>query len=403
MSVEQGPWVGDKWWVSHFNYAEEVRKNLRLPSRVEIYDVTLRDGEQTPGVVFKKEEKIHIAQLLDEAGVHRIEAGMPVVSPEDADAVKAIAHAGLKAKVFGFCRMIKGDIDAAIKSDVQGVIIEGPVGVPKLKQFGWPYEDVVKRAIEAVDYAKAHGLYTAFFSVDITRAELSFAKRLLSEIGNQTRVDSFIIADTFGCTLPEAVSYLIRELKKTVRQPLEMHCHNDFGLGTACTLAGIAAGAEVAHTAVNGLGERTGNASFEEVVMGLKYLYGIDIGIKTEMLCKISRIVEQYSQFKVPVNKPFIGERAFTREAGISIAGWVKYYLGSEPILPELVGNRHGIVIGKKSGRHSVEWKLQQLGLQAPPEKIPLILEEIKNESVRKKAAIDDEDFKKIVAKVLSS
>jgi methanogen homocitrate synthase len=403
MTVEQGPWVGEKWWVSHFNYVEEVRKNFNLPDRVEIYDVTLRDGEQTPGVVFKKEEKLHVAQLLDEAGVHRIEAGMPVVSAEDAEAVKAIAHAGLKAKVFGFCRMVKGDIDAAIKSDVQGVIIEGPVGVPKLKQFGWSYDEVVKKAIEAVDYAKAHGLQTAFFSVDMTRAELSFIKRLLSEIGTQTKVDSFIVVDTFGCALPEAIAYLVRELKKTVKQPLEMHCHNDFGLGTACTLAGIAAGAEVAHTAVNGIGERCGNVSFEEVVMGLKCLYGIDTGIKTEMLYQISKVVEKYSQFKVQVNKPFVGDRAFTREAGISIAGWVKYYLGSEPILPELVGNKHGVVMGKKSGRHSVEWKLQQLGMHAPPEKIPLILEELKNESVRRKAAIEDEDFKKIVAKVLSS
>ncbi len=403
MSLEQGPWVGDRWWVSHFNYVEEVRKQFNLPKKVEIYDVTLRDGEQTPGVVFKKEEKLHIAQLLDEAGVHRIEAGMPVVSAEDADAVKAIAHAGLKAKIFGFSRMVKGDVDACIKSDVQGVVIEGPTGVPKLKQFGWPYEDVIRKAIETVDYAKAHGLQTAFFSVDMTRAELPFIKRLLGEIANQTKVDSFIVVDTFGCALPEAIAYLVRELKKTVNRPLEMHCHNDFGLGTACTLAGIAAGAEVAHTSVNGIGERTGNVSFEEVVMGLRYLYGVDIGIRTEKLYEISKAVEQYSRFKVPPNKPFVGDRSFTREAGISIAGWVKYHLGSEPILPELVGNRHGVVMGKKSGRHSVEWKLQQLGMHAPPEKIPAILEALKNESVERKAAVEDEDFKRIVDKVLSS
>ncbi len=403
MSLEQGPWVGDKWWVSHLNYAEELRKNFRLPERVEIYDVTLRDGEQTPGVVFKKEEKLEIATLLDEVGAHRIEAGMPVVSEDDADAVKAIAQAGLKAKVYGFCRMVREDIEAAIKADVQGVVIEGPVGVPKMKQFGWSQDDVIKRAVDAVDFAKAHGLRTSFFSVDMTRADMGFMRQLLSEIASKTKVDSFVVVDTFGCALPEVVAYIVKEAKELVRRPIEVHCHNDFGLGTACTLAAIAAGAEVAHTSVNGIGERTGNVSFEEVAMGLRFLYGVKMDIKFERLVELSRLVERHSMVKVPPSKPFVGERAFTREAGISVAGWMKYNLGSEPVLPDLVGNEHGVLIGKKSGRHSIEWKLGQLGLRVPEEKISDILEAVKTESIRKKAAIQDDEFKQIVNQVLSN
>jgi methanogen homocitrate synthase len=289
-----------------------------------------------------------------------------------------------------------------LKADVQGVSIEGPVGIPKLKQFTWPYEEVIRKAIDTIDFAKSHGLQTAFFSVDMTRAEMPFIDQLLSKLSNETKIDSFIIVDTFGCALPEAVAYLVKHVKQIVKQPIEIHCHNDFGLGTACTLAGIAAGAELAHTSINGLGERTGNASFEDVVMGLRYLYGVNLDIKFEKLFELSKLTEKYSKFNVPVNKPFIGSRAFTREAGISVAGWAKFNLGSEPILPELVGNQHGIVMGKKSGKHSIEWKLQQLGIQAPSEKLPEILESVKQASIAKKSSIEDDEFKQIVHNVLS-
>ncbi len=402
-TLETGPWVGDRWWVSHLNYQNEVTESFHLPEKVEIYDVTLRDGEQTPGVVFRKEEKLAIAKLLDEVGVHRIEAGMPVVSEEDADAVKAIAHAGLNAKVYGFCRMVKEDIEAALRTDVQGVVIEGPVGIPKLKQFDWTQDDIIKRAIDAVDFAKAHGLQTAFFSVDMTRADMAFVKRLLSRIAAETKVDSFVIVDTFGCALPEAIAYLVKQVSQVVKQPLEIHCHNDFGLGTACTLAAITAGAKVAHTSVNGIGERTGNVSFDEVVMGLRFLYGVKLDIRFERLVELSKLVEHYSRLKLPPNKPFVGERSFTREAGISIAGWMKYNLGSEPILPELVGNKHGIVVGKKSGKHSIEWKLRELGLQVPQERISDLVDAVKAQSMRTKGGIDDEAFRGIVKETLEN
>ena len=369
---------------------------------MEFHDVTLRDGEQTPGVVFRKEEKVAIAKMLDEVGVHRIEAGMPVISKEDADAVRAIAREGLKAKVMGFSRLIKEDIDAIIDCDVSGVICEGPVGEPKLRQFDWTKEQVVSKAFQAIDYAKAHGLYTVFFGVDTTRADLEFLVDFLKRLNAETKVDAITLVDTFGCTTPEGIKFLVGEVKKVVNLPLEIHCHNDFGLGTACTLAAVAAGAQVVHTSVNGIGERTGNVSFEEVALSLKLLYGMDLDVKFERIYELSRLVEKYSGFKVPSNKPIVGERAFTREAGIAVAGWMKYYLGSEAFLPDLVGNKHGVVLGKKSGKHSIEWKLKEMDLSIPPDKVQEVLEKVKSVSETKKGAVTDDEFSEIVSSLSS-
>ncbi len=384
--------------MSPLNFEEEVRRPQSLPAKVQFHDVTLRDGEQTPGVVFRKEEKVAIARMLDEIGVHRIEAGMPVVSQEDAEAVQAIAREGLKAKIMGFSRLVKDDLDAVLRCDVSGVVCEGPIGEPKLKQFGWSKEEVISKAFQAVDYAKAHGLYTVFFGVDTTRSDLSFLLNFFRRLGSETKVDAIALVDTFGCSTPEAIRFLVQEVKKVLRLPLEIHCHNDFGLGTASTVAAVTAGAQVVHTSANGIGERTGNVSFEEVALSLELLYGVDLGLKLEKLYELSRLVEKDSGFKLPSNKPIVGERAFTREAGIAVAGWMKYYLGSEAFLPELVGNKHGVVLGKKSGRHSVEWKLKEMGLNVPEDRIQLILEKVKALSEENKREVKDEELRQILS-----
>lgn len=401
MASEKAPWRGDRWWVSPLNFQPEVVR-LERPHEVVIHDVTLRDGEQTPGVVFRKEEKLAIARALDEIGVQRIEAGMPVVSEEDMAAVKTIAHAGLQAKIFGFARLVKDDVDASIKAGVAGIICEGPVGVPKLKQFNWTYEQVIERAIETIDYAKAHGLHTIFFGVDTTRAEIPFLKKLYRTLARETKVNGLVLVDTFGCATPEAIKHLVLIVKKLVDLPLEVHCHNDFGLGTACTVAGIIAGARVAHTSVSGLGERAGNAALEEVALSLRLLYGAKLNLSFEKLTRLSRLIEKLSRFRLAHNKPVVGQRAFTREAGIAIAGWLKYHLGSEAYLPELVGNRYGIVLGKKSGSHSIEWKLRQLGLQATQDQVQEILQRVKHTSEAKKGSVSDQEFRQITASVLA-
>jgi methanogen homocitrate synthase len=400
-SLEQGRWVGNDYWVSHFNYDAEVLSNFRFPNEVIFHDVTLRDGEQTPGVVLRRTEKVEIARKLDEVGVQRIEAGMPVVSQEDFDAVKEIAHLGLKAKVTAFSRLARDDIDAALKCDVEAIICEGPVGIPKLKQFGWTHEQVIEKAIDAVGYAKEHGLWTAFFGVDGTRADPAFLRELFSNVSEQTHPDSFVVVDTFGCASPEGFGRLVATLRKTVREPLEVHTHNDFGLGVAVAISGLQNGASVVHTSVNGIGERAGNASFEEVAMALKYLYGQPVGLKLSKFKELSELVRSKTRFPLAPNKAVVGERVFTREAGISIAGWMKYNLGSEAYLPEVVGNNHGVFLGKKSGSHSIEWKLDQLGLKGDEEQVKEMLAEVKKRAEEKKSNIEDAEFRAIAESVL--
>jgi isopropylmalate/homocitrate/citramalate synthase len=399
--LENGKWVGKDYWVSHYNFDPRITSNFHFPEEVIFHDVTLRDGEQTPGIVLRTKEKVEIARKLDEVGVHRIEAGMPVVSKEDFDAVKEIAHLGLRSKVFAFSRLVKEDIEEALKCDVEGIICEGPVGVPKLKQFNWTYEQVIERAVEAIDFAKKHGLWTSFFGVDGTRSDIAFMKNILEAVSKQAHPDSFVIVDTFGCASPEGFGEFVRDIKQSVKEPLEVHTHNDFGLGVADAISGLMNGAVAVHTSVNGIGERSGNTSFEEVAMCLKFLYGQRVNLDFAKLKELSSLVQKCTLFPLAPNKPVVGDRVFTREAGISIAGWMKYHLGSEAYLPELVGNKHGVFLGKKSGRHSIDWKLREMGLVASEEQMEEILKNVKKRSEETKTNVDDLEFKKIVESIL--
>ncbi|MDG6997623.1 MAG: hypothetical protein JRN15_00750 [Nitrososphaerota archaeon] len=399
--LENGKWVGEDYWVSHYNFDPEVVTKFKFPNEVQFHDVTLRDGEQTPGVVLRTKEKVEIARKLDEVKVHRIEAGMPVVSQDDFDAVKQIAHLGLDAKVIAFSRLVKEDIETALKCDVEGIICEGPIGFPKLKQFNWTYDQVIQRAVDAIDFAKKHGLWTAFFGVDGTRADLTFFKRILKAVSEQAHPDSFVIVDTFGCVTPEGFGKLVKEIRAEVKEPLEVHTHNDFGLGVATSIAGVQNGASVIHTSVNGIGERSGNASFEEVAMTLKYLYGQPVRFNFAKFKELSKLVQIDTKFPLAPNKAVVGDRVFTREAGISIAGWMKYNLGSESYLPDIVGNKHGVFLGKKSGTHSIEWKLRELGLKANEDQVNAILTEVKKRSEEKKSNVEDAEFVGIVNAVL--
>lgn len=400
--LQSGAWVGKDYWVSHFNFDSEVSSKFHFPQRVVFHDVTLRDGEQTPGIVLGKSEKVEIAKKLDELGVHRIEAGMPVVSQEDFAAVKEIAHLGLKSEVIAFSRLVKEDIDTALKTDVKGIICEGPVGIPKLKQFTWTQEQVIERTVEAIGYAKQHGLWTAFFGVDATRAEPAFLRSLLETLSEQAHPDAFVVADTFGCTTPEGFGGLIRNLRETVKEPLEVHTHNDFGLAVSDAVSGLQNGASVVHVSVNGIGERCGNASLEEVAMTLKYLYGQPVDFEFSKLVELSALVKRHTGFPLAPNKPVVGDRVFTREAGISIAGWMKYNLGSEAYLPEITGNRHDVFLGKKSGAHSIEWKLKELGMEANEKQVDQILAEVKRRSEQTKSRVQDAEFKTIADSVLA-
>ena len=393
----------DKWWVSPYNFIDEVREEYDLPEKVLIHDATLRDGEQTPGVVFRKEDKIRIAQALDGIGVERIEAGMPAVSDEDFQAIKAISKLGLNAKIFTFARTLTIDIDKAIDCGANGVIIEIPIGYPKLKyQFGWTWKDVLRKSTDVINYAKRKGLYAVYFPYDTTRAREQDLENLLTNLVKESAPDSIGIVDTMGCALPSAIRYLVRKAKRITGLPIEIHTHNDFGMAVATELAAVTAGAEVVHSCINGLGERTGNAALEELMMGIHVLLGFNTGYKFERVMELAFLAQDLSGIRIPRNKPVTGEENFTRESGIGIDLVVNNPLVMFGTHPKFTGREGKIVLGKKSGRDSIRYALEKLGIKdVSEERIMDILKAVKTKGIEKKSLVSADEFKEIIASIL--
>jgi len=393
----------NEWWVSPYNYAPEVRNTYALPARVSIHDATLRDGEQTPGVVMSVAEKIAIAEKLDEIGVDRIEAGMPAVSEQDFQAIKEISRLGLKAKIYTFARAMNADIDKAIECGCHGVIVEVPIGYPKLKyQFKWTWEDVLKKSVGVINYAKSRGLYVVYFPYDTTRAREDDLTNLLTGIMQEAPPDSIGVVDTMGCILPEAMKFMVRMVKKLTNLPVEVHTHNDFGLAVATELAGVEAGAEVVHSCANGLGERTGNAALEELIVALHVLYGYDTHYNLAKLPELGELVSRISRFPIAANKPILGDRNFTRESGIGVDLVVKEPLAMFGTHPALTGRRGEVVLGKKSGKLSITYNLEQLGINdADDEAVGEMLKRVKDKGIEKRGLLTREEFREIVDSVL--
>ncbi len=403
MNLEQEPWCTPDWWVSHYNYDSAIRAGFHFPKQVLIHDATLRDGEQTPGVVFQVEDKIAIAKALNEAGIDRIEAGMPAVSPDDYRAIKEIVKLDLRSKIMAFTRASISDIDMAVDCGVSGIIMEVPLGYPRLKyQFEWTPEEVLKRSVEAVSYAKKKGLYVAYFGYDTTRADIDVIRHVVGEVVEKADPDALAVIDTLGSALPEAVSYLVCEMKKIGQgRPVEIHTHNDFGLGVASSLAAVAAGAEVVHVSVNALGERTGNAPLEETAAALKVLYGLPLNVKLDALVSLSHLVEKLSGLPVAKNKPIVGELTFSRETGIGIEMLQKYPTVVMPIHPRVYGREVTMCLGKKSGKQSVQIRLESLGLTASDAQVQEMLNQVKTQAIAKKSYLSDAEFQNIVDRVL--
>jgi methanogen homocitrate synthase len=400
--IDKEKWTSDKWYVSEYNFAEEVRKEMRLPSKVTFTDATLRDGEQMAGVVFRKEDKVRIARKLDEVGIHRIEAGFPAVSKEDEEAVKAVVRERLNAKITALAVGIKEHIDKVIDCDAWGIDIAIPSGYTYLRyKLEWPEERAINTALDMVDYAKDHGLWVCFEPYDTTRAKMSFLRRYIETITKEGHVDLVQVVDTVGCANPPAIRYLVSKVKETVKDiPIEIHTHNNLGLATANALAAVEAGAEAVYGCINGIGEGVGNVDIQEVAVALLLLYGIDSGLKYGKFVETSRLVEKLSEVKLQRNKPIVGNAAFSHESGLVVSGVLKAPFSAETFSPELVGQTRRIVLGKKSGKASIEFKLKELGINVSEEQIDEILEEVKNKAVEKKAAITDEEFRQIVERV---
>jgi isopropylmalate/homocitrate/citramalate synthase len=393
----------EMWWVSPYNFVDEVRGGLDLPEKVEIHDATLRDGEQTPGVVFRKDDKVRIAQKLDEVGVERIEAGMPAVSDEDFAAIKEITRLGLKAKIYAFARAMTVDIDKAVECGCHGVVIEIPIGYPKLAyQFKWTWEDVLRKSIDCINYARKRNLHTVYFPYDTTRSREEDLTNLLTRLMDVAPPDAIGVVDTMGCALPEAIKYLVRKVKKLTGLPVEIHTHNDFGMGVATELAAVAAGAEVVHSCVNGLGERTGNAAMEELMVGLHILLGMKTPYRFDKLIELSELVSSLSGMKLASNKPVVGRGNFIRESGIGIDLVMTKPLAMFGTAPRLTGREAEIVLGKKSGKASITYTLEKLGIKnVSDEAVTEMLKEVKEKGTQKKGLLNPDEIQEIIKRKL--
>jgi methanogen homocitrate synthase len=393
--LEEQPWKGKNHWVSHFNFAPEITEKFNKPAKIIVHDSTLRDGEQAPGVSFSKEQKISIAKKLDEIGVQYIEAGFPAVSKEDQEAIAAISSLGLKAKTTCLTRAIEKDVDLAAEVGVWGSIIEVPVGYPRLKyQFNWEEQEVMKRTMNALEYANKKGLKTILFLIDAARARAGFLKEFLTTADESGLVDKISVVDTLGAATPEALSLLVRTVKKWVKAPLEVHFHNDFGLATINTISGLMAGAESFSCTVNGLGQRAGNAPLEEVVFALKLLYGVDSDLKLEKIRDLSDYIQDLSGIKMPPYKAVVGDKIFNWEAGIPTAALRRLPLTVEPYTPELVGEKHEIILGKKAGKANILYKLEEFNLDYDDELVEKLVQVVKEKAIQKNEPLSDQEFK---------
>src|SRR5919201_491525 len=277
--MEQQPWKTDKWFVSPWCYLPELRKNDSFASELEIHDVTLRDGEQQTAIVFRREEKVAIARQLDALGVHRIEAGMPAVSDQDKAAIQDFAALGLKSEVFAFARCIPDKIKVVKACGCKGVVVEIPASDHMIRNaYGWTVDRAMKASIDTTLAAKEAGLYTVSFTIDASRTELNRFLDIVSQVATEGHMDALTIADTMGVVTPEAISVVIPKVIDRLKKPVEIHCHQDFGLGVANTVAALEAGASVAHTTITGLGERARNVPMGDVVLSLLCLHNVSLG-----------------------------------------------------------------------------------------------------------------------------
>ncbi len=398
------PWKTEHWFVSPWNYVDEVTEGFQPPKSVKIHDITLRDGEQQAGVIFTRDDKIRIAEKLAEIGVHRIEAGMPAVSPNDEAAIREIVKRNLGSQIFAFCRCMVPDVELAADCGVDGIVIEIPASAQLIEQgYKWPLEKAIDLSVKATAFAKEKGLYTVFFTIDATRSDLNWLLDLVDRVSSEGHMDAFTLVDTFGVLSPHAAAYFTKKVKERVTKPLEIHFHSDFGLGVANTINAVLAGAEVIHSTVLGIGERAGNTPMEETTLALLTMYGLDAGLNFAKLNELSKMVQELSGVQVPSCRPFIGEGAYTIESGI-VTGWFRNVFEKNPttvfpVHPDFVGHEAPqIMMGKKSGLDNIEIWSRKLGVELSEDEALVLLKEVKARSHDLKRVLTEDEFEELVA-----
>jgi len=378
------------FWTGSLSYP------YRIGGHVGLYDTTLRDGEQTVGVVLDPEQKLEIARLLDELGVDRIEAGFPRVSQDDWDAVKLIAGAGLRAEVWGFSRAVAADLEALAELGVCHAVIESPISDAKLDAIGVPRAVMLERIANAMRFAAEHDIHAAFFGVDSTRADLDFFRHAY-ETAVEAGAREVVVVDTLGVASPEAVRDLVGSTIQWLDgTPVHFHGHDDFGLATANAAAAVAAGATWIQGTINGMGERAGNADLGEVALMLRGLYGVESNLRLDRIRDVSARVQELSGYGLAPWKPVTGETLFRRESG-AVASQFHDPPSIEPYSSELVAAERGLVLGKKSGLDSIRLKAEELGLDVPEDRRAILLAKVKDLGTRKRGLVTDDEFRTLV------
>lgn len=349
-----------------------------MDKRILVFDTTLRDGEQTPGVTLSPEKKVALAKSLDEFGVDIIEAGMAVTSRGEYEAIREIARQGLHAKIYDGCRLNIKEVELALELDVNGVQIIVPTSeLHQRVKLGKTRQQIEDMLVEVISYAKDHGLEVGVSAEDASRTENNYLIELARRI-EELKGDRFCYCDTVGVLTPENAYKNISELRKEVNLKIGIHCHDDFGLATANTIAALKAGADEFHSTINGLGERAGNAATEEIVMALKQLYGVELNLKYNKLFTLSREIANLTGIQVQPNKAIVGANAFTHESGIHTDGMMKDTRMYEPFDPEIIGRKRKYVIGKHSGKSIVKNMLKELGIDLTEDQLLILVDKIK-------------------------
>lgn len=361
------------------DYHSHTAPDRHFAQPIVFWDETLRDGEQMPGVYFSPEEKLRIAEALSDLGVSVVNAGIPVVSEEEAAAVRRLAEAGLRAKILAAGRTVPSDVEAVIRSGATHIAVFVAASEVHLRyKLKMSQDEVVSASVRSIRQAKEAGLHVAFVTEDTVRAPMDFVERLY-RAATEAGADRLVVSDTVGIMTPLTFRWFLGEFRRRV-QPRDwsVHCHNDFGLATANTLTALEMGVTSPHVCVNGLGERAGNASLEEVAVGLASLYGVETGLALDRLYGVSRLVEELSGVPVPANKALIGYNSFSHEAGIHTHGILRHTLTYEPLQPEVLGRRRQMILGKHTGRAAVVEKLKEREVVATDEEIAKLLSLVK-------------------------
>lgn len=400
--IKNVPYFDEQKWLSPLNFMEEVTEPDLAQRKVTIHDVTLRDGEQTPGVAWKEDERVLLAQVLDEIGIHRIEVGMPIISEDIRRATKRLTSmSDLKAEIEPLARAHMDDINICLDCGVKSVGIEICLNPYVLRYaMDLSFDQALERIVNTIQYARQNGMKTNFHGWDSGRTTLDYLHRAYSRIIEDAQPNSITVYDTFGDITPIAVLFLFKKLREWFPETsFEFHTHNDFGFSTGSSLAAVMGGADCIHCSFNGLGERTGNTPTEEIVTALELLFGIKTGVKLSELKRVSLMFEEMSKVKVPINKPIVGGRIFDIESGLVVDIIEKFKpLGVRAVwgtfVPDLVGAKpQNIILGKGAGKANIQYYLDKYGISLDKDAINDMTQQIKDYGRTKKGNVTEEEF----------